>query len=95
MRDMSYQASEVDCGLYCPWRQQGQGLGRYRGGSVMYNLSWPDIHFSSLTDAEECLGDLKTDLLYRRRQRLDCTELIELIEELDELIFQCKLDPEF
>jgi hypothetical protein len=61
----------------------------------MHNLSWPDIHFSSLADAEEHLGYLKTDLLHRRRQRLDCTELIELIEELDELIFQCKLDPEF
>jgi len=61
----------------------------------MENLTWPDIHFASLADAEECLGDLKTDLLYRRRQRLDCTKLIELIEELDDLIFQCKLDPEF
>jgi hypothetical protein len=28
----------------------------------MENLSWPDIHFASLADAEECLGDLKTDL---------------------------------
>jgi len=61
----------------------------------MENLTWPDIHFASLADAEECLVDLKADLLHRRRQRLDCTKLIELIEELDDLIFQCKLDPEF
>jgi hypothetical protein len=61
----------------------------------MENLTWPDIHFASLADAEEHLGDLRTDLLHKRRQRLDCTKLIELIEELDDLIFQCKLDPEF
>jgi hypothetical protein len=59
------------------------------------DLSWPYYHFSTLADAEDHLQSLKVSLAMAEAEGFKCGPLQDDIAELEELIFNCSLDPDF
>ena len=59
------------------------------------DLSWPHYHFSTLADAEDHLAALKVSLALAESEGFKCGPLQDDIAELEELIFNCSIDPDF
>jgi hypothetical protein len=59
------------------------------------DLSWPYYHFSTLADAEDHLAALKVSLAMAETEGFKCGPLLDDIAELEQLIFDCSINPDF
>jgi hypothetical protein len=59
------------------------------------HLSWPYYHFETVADAEDHLAALKVSLALAESEGFKCGPLQDDIAELEELIFNCSIDPDF
>jgi hypothetical protein len=59
------------------------------------DLSWPHYHFETVADAEDHLASLKVSLAMAEAEGFKCGPLIDDIAELEQLIFDCSINPDF
>jgi len=59
------------------------------------DCTWPDFHFATIADAEDHLAALKVSLAMAESEGFKCGPLLDDIAELEQLIFDCSLDPDF
>ena len=59
------------------------------------DCTWPEITFASLEHAEDALASLKLSQAMAEEQGFKGGRWPDLIQELEELISLCKLDPNF
>jgi hypothetical protein len=59
------------------------------------DCTWAEITFGSLADAEDHLAALKVSLAMAEAESFKCGPLIDDIAELEQLIFDCSINPDF
>jgi hypothetical protein len=59
------------------------------------DCTWPDYHFETVADAEDHLASLKVSLAMAESEGFKCGPLLDDIAELEQLIFDCSIDPDF
>jgi hypothetical protein len=59
------------------------------------DCTWPEFHFGSIEEAEEALAALKVSLAMAESEGFKCGPLIDDIAELEQLIFDCSINPDF
>lgn len=59
------------------------------------DLSWPEITFASLEDAEDALASLKLSQAMAEEEGYKGGRWLDRIQELEDLISLCREDPNF
>jgi hypothetical protein len=59
------------------------------------DLSWPEITFASIEEAEETLADLKLSQAMAEEEGCKGGRWLDDIRELEDLISLCRSDPNF
>jgi hypothetical protein len=59
------------------------------------DCTWPYYNFSTLADAEDHLASLKVSLAMAESEGFKCGPLLDDIADLEQLISDCSIDPDF